>query len=107
MISFREETTKYYCKPQFHEKASFHIDYFLDSCFRRNDRGKRISVGGEKRRPSIIRGTCRFDSKIRGVLEVTDFVSACGERSKNFFRKIEISQNLPSFFAEKWANFGD
>jgi len=25
------------------------------------------------------------------------------ERNKNFFRKIEISQNLPSKFAEKWA----
>jgi hypothetical protein len=25
------------------------------------------------------------------------------ERNKNFFRKIEISQNLPTFFAEKWS----
>jgi len=24
------------------------------------------------------------------------------ERNKNFFRKIEICQKLPSFFAEKW-----
>jgi hypothetical protein len=35
----------------FHEKASSLIDYFLDSCFHRNDRAKRISAGGEKVSP--------------------------------------------------------
>jgi len=58
---------------------------------------------GKKMPPSIIRATCKFDSKIRGFLKVSDFISACMERNKNFFRKIEISQNLPSKFAEKWA----
>jgi hypothetical protein len=32
---------------------------------------------------------------------VVDFISAYIGRSKNFFRKIEICQKLPSFFAEK------
>jgi hypothetical protein len=60
----------------------------------------------EKRRPSIIGRTCRFDTKIRGFLRRAKFVSACVKGSKKIFRKIEISQNLPSFFAEKWANIG-
>jgi hypothetical protein len=55
----------------------------------------------EKRRPSIIRASFTFDSKIRGFSEVSDFVSAYKERDKNFFRKIEICCFLPSFFAEK------
>ena len=56
--------------------------------------------------PSIIRASFTFDSKIRGFWKVAEIVSACVERNKKFFRKIENSQNLPSFFAEKWANFG-
>ena len=55
----------------------------------------------EKSSPSIIRASCRFDSKIRVFSGVPDFVSAYVERNKNFFQKIEISQNRPSFFAEK------
>jgi len=61
--------------------------------------------GEEKRRPSIIRATCAFDSKIRGVLKVSEFVSAYEKTNKKFFRKIEFFHFLPSFFAEKWANF--
>jgi hypothetical protein len=57
----------------------------------------------EKNNSPIIRATCRFDSKIRGFSGAPDFVSTYVERNKNFFQKIEISQNLPSFFAEKWA----
>ena len=65
-----------------------------------------LTVGaGKKMPPSIIRRPCRFDSKIRGFWGRSEFVSACLERNKKIFRKIEISQNLPSFFAEKWANF--
>jgi hypothetical protein len=60
----------------------------------------------EKRRPSIIRATCRFDSKIRVFSGVSDFVSAYLERDKNFFRKILFFHFLPSFFAEKWAKNG-
>jgi hypothetical protein len=56
--------------------------------------------------PSIIGRTCRFDSKFRGFLKVSDFISAYVERNKNFFRKIEIFHFLPSFFAEKWAKNG-
>ena len=52
---------------------------------------------------SIIRGSCRFDSKIRVFLKGIDFVSSYKERSKNFFRKIEICQKLPSFFADFFA----
>ena len=33
-----------------------------------------------------------------------DFVSAYEERNKNFFRKIQFSHFLPTFFAEKCAN---
>jgi len=51
----------------------------------------------KKGSPSIIRATCRFDSKIRGFLKGTDFVSAYVERDKNFFRKIQFSHFLPSF----------
>ena len=58
---------------------------------------------GKKRRPSIIGRSCRFDSKIRVFSEVPDFVSACLERNKNFFRKIEIFHFLPSKFAENWS----
>jgi len=60
--------------------------------------------GGEKkRRPSIIRASFTFDSKIRGFSGMSDFVSACLVRDKNFFRKIQFFHFLPSFFAEKWA----
>jgi hypothetical protein len=39
-------------------------------------------------------------------LRRTEFVSAYVERNKNFFRKIQFSHFLPSFFAEKWAVMG-
>jgi hypothetical protein len=61
---------------------------------------------GKKMPPSIIGGTCAFDSKIRVFLKVADFVSAYMERDKNFFRKIEIYQKLPSFSFEKTAAEG-
>jgi hypothetical protein len=56
----------------------------------------------EKMPASIIGRTCRFDSKIRVFLKVGEFVSAYLERNKIFFRKIQFSHFLPSFFAEKW-----
>ena len=61
---------------------------------------KRLLRGGEKSSPPIIRGTCAFDSKNRVFLRVSEFVSAYVGRNKKFFRKIEICQKLPSFFAE-------
>jgi hypothetical protein len=39
-------------------------------------------------------------------LEKWLLLSAYVERNKKFFRKIEICQNLPSKFAEKWAVMG-
>jgi hypothetical protein len=39
-------------------------------------------------------------------LVVAEFVSSYLERNKNFFRKIQFSHFLPSFFAEKWAKNG-
>jgi len=63
-------------------------------------------VAGKKMPPSIIRASFTFDSKIRGFLEMVDFVSACVVRNKNFFRKIQFFHFLPSFFAEKWAKNG-
>jgi len=77
-------------KLQFHEKASFLIGYLLLTFHR-----------GEKRRPSIIRRPCSFDSKIRVFSRRTEYVSAYKERDKIFFRKIEFFHFLPSFFAEK------
>ncbi len=69
---------------------------------------KRLLGGSPKKgSPSIIGGTCRFDSKIRVFWEMSDFVSAYVERNKNIFRKIEICQKLPSFFAEKWRDLTD
>ena len=59
----------------------------------------------EKRRPSIIRASFTFDSKIRVFSVMPDFVSAYMERNKKNFRKIEFFHLLPSFFAEKWAVF--
>ena len=59
-----------------------------------------FSSRDEKRRPSIIRGTCAFGSKIRGFSGISEFVSAYEEKNKNFFRKIEIFHFLPSFFAD-------
>jgi hypothetical protein len=37
---------------------------------------------------------------------VGEFVSAYEERNKNFFRKIQFSHFLPTFFAEKWRKNG-
>jgi len=56
--------------------------------------------------PSIIRASFSYDSKIRGFSGMAEFVSACLERNKNFFRKIQFSHFLPSFFAEKWRKNG-
>ena len=53
---------------------------------------------------SIIGRSCRFDSKFRVFLGWVEFVSAYFKGIKKFFRKIEFSHFLPSFFAEKWAN---
>ena len=56
--------------------------------------------------PSIIGRTCRFDSKIRGFSGMVDFVSAYVKGIKNFFRKVQFSHFLPTFFAEKCAKNG-
>jgi len=50
--------------------------------------------------PSIIRATCRFDSKFKAVSRDPGHVTRYVERNKNFFRKVELFHFLPSFFAE-------
>jgi len=92
VISIASKIANIIVRPQIRAKAFFlyivHLPFF----------GRR-----KKRRPSIIRRTCAFDSK-NGVFGVMcDFVSAYVERDKNFFRKIEICCFLQSFFAEKIA----
>ena len=42
----------------------------------------------EKSRPSIIRDTCTFDTKIREFYDERTSVSTYEEKNKNFFRKI-------------------
>ena len=60
---------------------------------------------GEKNNPSIIRATCAFDSKIGWFLGRAYLLSVYEKRDKKNFRKIEISQKLPSFFAENNSIF--
>jgi hypothetical protein len=63
-------------------------------------------VGAGKKTPaSIIRGTCAFESKFEAVSRDLGHVSRLVERNKNFFRKIEISQNLPSKFVDNRGYF--
>ena len=57
----------------------------------------------KKNSPSIIRRRCAFESKNRGFSRMSEFVSAYMERDKKFFRKIQFSHFLPSFFAEKYS----
>ena len=58
---------------------------------------------GEKRRLSIIRCTCAFDSKKWRFSEAHEFVSRYEVRIKKFFGKIEISYFLHSKFVENQA----
>jgi hypothetical protein len=64
-------------------------------------------AGGSPKRgsPSIIRATCAFESKNRGVLERLVLLSAYDKRDKKFFRKILFFHFLLSKCAEKTVFF--